>query len=47
MILSELIDRVKISSKYKVAIKINLSYSQLLEITGEKEEAAQNSDDVK
>lgn len=46
MILSELIDRVEIGSNYKVTIKFNLSYSQLLDMAGKAGVEIQNSDEV-
>lgn len=36
MILSELIERVEVGKGYKVTLKINLSYGQLLDMTGKR-----------
>lgn len=46
MILSELLERVEVGKGYKVTLKINLSYGQLLDITGKEGVEIQNSDEV-
>lgn len=46
MILSELLERVEVGKGYKVTLKINLSYSQLLDMAGKAGVEIQNSDEV-